>query len=140
MGQEPLVLAPVRYEGRSAVAIPPLPERAPAARELVGVDVFAMHRGPLDELVTRLRQAENRILELIMITNRGVKVWPHGHEATFHTDHWRCRFQARPGTAMNKAVVVQLLRCLIDAGVDFIKTEHLYTFDGEPGYSLGQGQ
>ena len=29
----------------------------------------------------------------------------------------------------------------VDAtGLDFIKTEHLYTFDGEPGYSVGQGQ
>ncbi len=27
-----------------------------------------------------------------------------------------------------------------DAGFDFIKTEHLYTFDGEPGYSLAQGE
>jgi isocitrate dehydrogenase len=26
------------------------------------------------------------------------------------------------------------------AGFDFIKTENLYTFDGEAGYSLGQGQ
>ncbi|MEM6855092.1 MAG: hypothetical protein AAF593_11855, partial [Planctomycetota bacterium] len=25
-------------------------------------------------------------------------------------------------------------------GLDFIKTEHLYTFDGKAGYSLGQGQ
>jgi len=27
-----------------------------------------------------------------------------------------------------------------DAGVDFIKTEGLYDFDGKPGYTLGQGQ
>jgi isocitrate dehydrogenase len=26
------------------------------------------------------------------------------------------------------------------AGLEVIKTEHLYSFDGEPGYSLGQGQ
>ena len=25
-------------------------------------------------------------------------------------------------------------------GLDFIKTEHLYTFDGQRGYSLGQGE
>jgi isocitrate dehydrogenase len=29
---------------------------------------------------------------------------------------------------------------MVQAGVDVIKTENLYTFDGEPGYSLGQGQ
>jgi isocitrate dehydrogenase len=26
------------------------------------------------------------------------------------------------------------------AGLNFVKTEHLYLFDGQPGYSLGQGQ
>jgi isocitrate dehydrogenase len=36
--------------------------------------------------------------------------------------------------------VAELLRRLAEAGVDFVKTEHLFTFDGEPGFSLGQGQ
>jgi isocitrate dehydrogenase len=27
-----------------------------------------------------------------------------------------------------------------NAGFDVIKTEHLYTFDGQRGYSLGQGE
>jgi isocitrate dehydrogenase len=26
------------------------------------------------------------------------------------------------------------------AGFDFVKTENLYNFDGEPGFTLGQGQ
>jgi isocitrate dehydrogenase len=26
------------------------------------------------------------------------------------------------------------------SGIDYVKTEHLYTFDGKPGYSMGQGQ
>ena len=36
--------------------------------------------------------------------------------------------------------VAVLLAKLADGGIDFVKTEHLMTFDGEPGYSLGQGQ
>ena len=140
LGTEPVELAPVSYEANPSVPIPPLPEHAPAVRALVGVDVFAMHRGPLPDLVKRLQLGENRILELVMVTNRGVKVWPGGHGATFHTDHWRCRFQARSDKAVNKAVVLHLLRSLIDGGGDFVKTENLYTFDGEPGFSLGQGQ
>ena len=36
--------------------------------------------------------------------------------------------------------IVALLQSLDQAGIDFIKTEHLYTFDGKPGYSLGQGE
>ena len=36
--------------------------------------------------------------------------------------------------------IVSLLGRVADAGLDFIKTENLYDFDGEPAYSLGQGE
>jgi len=35
---------------------------------------------------------------------------------------------------------VALLSRLASSNVEFIKTEHLYTFDGQPGFSLGHGQ
>jgi len=33
-------------------------------------------------------------------------------------------------------IVVQLLQKFNDAGLDLIKTENLYNFDGERGYSV----
>ena len=76
-----------------------------------------------------------------MITNRGVKVWPDGFPETFHTDHWRCRFQPEEkGRVVIHADIIELLSRLSERGADFIKTEHLCTFDGAPGFSLGQGQ
>jgi isocitrate dehydrogenase len=36
--------------------------------------------------------------------------------------------------------IIELLRRLVGAGLPFIKTEGLFTFDGQPGFSLGQGQ
>ena len=33
-----------------------------------------------------------------------------------------------------------LLGRVAGEGLDFIKTENLYTFDGQRGYSLGQGE
>ena len=57
---------------------------------------------------------------------------------TFKTDHWRCRFMFE-GRG-NRGAVAELMTRLVREGVDFIKTEHLYEFDGQPGYSLGQGQ
>jgi isocitrate dehydrogenase len=59
---------------------------------------------------------------------------------TFCTDHWRCRFQPQPGKQFNKAMQLELLGRLNMAGIDWIKTEQLYLFDGEPGFSMGQGQ
>jgi hypothetical protein len=77
---------------------------------------------------------------LKMITNRGVKVYPEGHPFTFKTDHWRRRFlPAREGAVSFKSVV-ELLYKLHEANQDVIKTENLYTFDGERAYSLGQGE
>jgi isocitrate dehydrogenase len=104
------------------------------------MDVFVEWRGTADDLAERLKAAEDGLVALKLITNRGVKVWPQGLPETFCTDHWRCRFEAHPGKAPNKATLAQLLGRLASAGVEFVKTEHLFTFDGVPGYSLGQGQ
>jgi isocitrate dehydrogenase len=41
---------------------------------------------------------------------------------------------------MPHIIVADLLSRLAEAKFDFIKTEHLYNFDGEAGYSMGQGQ
>ena len=47
---------------------------------------------------------------------------------------------ADSGKQFNKAMAVELLQKLTKEGVEFVKTEHLFTFDGKPGYTLGQGQ
>lgn len=111
---------------------------APAQKEFKGIDVF-IDNGALtaDDLAARLRRCETSKLTLQMITNRGIKVWPHGLAQTFCTDHWRCRFT---GDGISAQDPLALLFAITNAGLDVIKTENLYTFDGTPGYSLGQGQ
>jgi isocitrate dehydrogenase len=74
-----------------------------------------------------------------MITNRGVRVYPDGFPETFRTDHWRCRFVASD-KKISFTDVLALLQLIHEAGLEVIKTEHLYTFDGERGYSMGQGE
>ncbi|MHB8555550.1 MAG: NADP-dependent isocitrate dehydrogenase, partial [Candidatus Dormibacteria bacterium] len=52
-----------------------------------------------------------------------------------------CRFQAdHPGIPVTHNQIIDLLGRLAGAGLPFIKTEGLFTFDGEAGFSLGQGQ
>lgn len=59
------------------------------------MDVFIDHTECTpNELGTALEEACIPEMKLKMITNRGVKVFPNGHAATFCTDHWRCRFVA----------------------------------------------
>jgi isocitrate dehydrogenase len=41
---------------------------------------------------------------------------------------------------MDPGAIPVLLQRLHDAGIDVVKTENLYLFDGERGFSLGQGE
>ncbi|MFW5659019.1 MAG: NADP-dependent isocitrate dehydrogenase [Bacteroidota bacterium] len=111
----------------------------PAKKTLVGVDIFTHWNGwSPDEMAEILKKDISDKFELTMITNRGTKVWPEGNPETFCTDHWRCRFMLKNGGG--NADVAEQLAKYAAAGVDFIKTEHLYEFDGERQYSKGQGE
>jgi isocitrate dehydrogenase len=142
LGQSPRHFKAVAYAAeapRMTLAAPA--RRMPAVKELVGVDVFVHWRGAnADNLAAQMKAAETAGLELTMITNRGVKVWPGGMPETFKTDHWRCRYMAKKGAVLGKAAIAEIQLRLAAQDTDFIKTEHLCNFDGEPGYSLGQGQ
>ncbi|MCG3150940.1 MAG: Isocitrate dehydrogenase [NADP] [bacterium] len=143
LGQEPVTLKKVSYANAPRTeTVHALKERAVMHKELVGVDVFVhtpTHRDP-NRLGEQLRAVQGD-LELLLISNRGVKVFPHGNPATFCTDHWRCRFTA-PGSKgeITHAQIIGLLGRVNEAGIDFIKTEHLVNFDGKPGFQLAQGQ
>jgi isocitrate dehydrogenase len=140
IGEAPQRFKPVQPSTTVVPVYTPTP-RPRADKQLVGVDVFVHFDGTAPDLAERLQAAAgNPLLQLQMITNRGVKVWPNGLPETFCTDHWRCRFVCREGACFNRAIMLELLRDLHYAGVDFVKTEGLYTFDGEAGFSLGQGQ
>ena len=146
LGQLPVQLEPVSY-GAARPALPaapatPLaqPTSVTATKTLDGIDVFVCARTSPDDLAAQLQAAVGALVPLAMITNRGVKVWPAGHAETLCTDHWRCRFQPSVGKAFNPAMTIELLLRLAAAGIEFVKTEQLYRFDGVPGYSLGQGQ
>ena len=142
LGQRPKKLTPVDYpvvESETAVTVTP---RKREEKTCDGVDVF-IHAADVrpDDLAARITAVtHDSWLQLKMITNRGVKVWPDGLPETFCVDHWRARFHSpEPGHASG-ADIVNLLNRLAEAGLDFVKTEGLYRFDGVPGYSLGQGQ
>jgi isocitrate dehydrogenase len=141
LGKAPEQLKPVQYKSGGEPIGTGWSPRPPAEKKLVGVDVFLdWRKGTPDELAALLKPVANDELALSMITNRGVKVWPGGMPETFLTDHWRCRFLGKGQTPVAHTHLVSLLSRVENTGLDFIKTENLFTFDGEPGYSLGQGQ
>ncbi len=150
LGQKPETLKTVEYkpveEILEADRKPIYSIRELQQKDLVGVDVFinwwnGSFYGAGNDLGPEIEKLNGDGLKLVMISNRGTKVYPKGHSDTFCVDHWRCRFMADDqGKTISHQQVIDLLTRFNGSGVDFIKTEHLYNFDGEPGYSLGQGQ
>lgn len=141
LGKMPSQLKTVSYKSDAAFKLPRYVRKEASEKVLAGVDLFVHWRGTDPEALAQKVQALNRSdLNLSMITNRGIKVWPDGFEETFCTDHWRCRFKPSNGARVSKKEIVDLLSKAIDHDIDTIKTENLYTFNGTAAYSLGQGQ
>lgn len=144
LGETPEILPTVSYSGDTITKISSKSHAVNVTKELVGTDVFidwSEEGRDAVKLGTKLEKIANGDgLELVMITNRGLKVYPDNSFPSFKADHWRCRFQNPDNKAVTHAQITALLNRMQEAGFDFIKTENLYTFDGEIGFSLGQGQ
>ena len=141
LGEQPATLKPVSYTTGVPIQISKYQRKAPAQKDLVGVDVF-VHWGGTDpnELAALMGQTNTADVQLKLITNRGIKVWPEGFEETFCTDHWRCRFLPTNGQTISKKHIIDILSKAMETNIDTIKTENLYAFGGKPAYSMGQGQ
>lgn len=131
------LISTIQDQGKS-FELPVYKRPAAKQKDFVGIDVFlhdAKHKP--NEIADLLKVHTPAGFELNMISNRGVKVWPNGLEDTFCTDHWRCRFMS---TDSNPNKWTELVSTFVDHEIDVIKTENLYHFDGQPAFSLGQGQ
>ncbi len=144
MGQKPVTFKSVNY---IAGELKPMKKQVMRTIEvnkvLVGVDIFVdWNKGSAEDLGNILKDITSTNAYLSMISNRGVKVWPNGAPETFCTDHWRCRFKNKnkEGDPITHDDILELLKKVKDIGCDFIKTEGLYTFDGEVGFTAAQGQ
>jgi len=150
LGQNPDTFKTISFDTDDTRIVITETKHSPRKKELVGVDVFIDNKNRDANFVgDSLNDASQDELKLKMITNRGVKVYPDGMKSTFCTDHWRCRFISRTAEKVNGQYqynnieaeeVISLQAQLVKSGFDVIKTENLYKFDGQIGFSLGQGE
>jgi isocitrate dehydrogenase len=123
--------------------IPDLFNDKKAKKELVGVDVFLDHStntdlsgflSNLDELTKELD------LNMQIASVKGLKIWPNPEFQPDILDYVRCRFV---GKGENKNVdyknVISLLSLLEENEFEVIKTENLFVYDDEMGFSAIQG-
>lgn len=121
--------------------LPAVGRKAPAQKEIAGVDIFLhWHGTDAMELGEAVKALDVSGMSLSMISNRGIMVWPKGFPETYCTDHWRLRYKPAEGNTINHQQIVAQLNAIMSAGYDFIKTENLVRFNGKDAYSLGQGQ
>jgi isocitrate dehydrogenase len=140
LGELPQHLHAVAYDRTAHMELAARAAGAPAKKERVGVDLFLDEPGGHpDRIAERLAKLSVPGAKLTTISNRGTKVWPNGNPDTYWSDHWSCRFEG-DGEPFAAEHVVKLLQGAGNAGFEVIKSEGLYTFDGQRGYSLAQGE
>jgi isocitrate dehydrogenase len=108
----------------------------PTDRQLVGLDVYVYHKGPLNDFLSKITHINIGPLRLQAIFNRGVKLWPQGQPETFCIEQWRCRFTSGDDLQhVSQNDVIQVLHAFDHVNMDVTKSEFLYTFDGKAAFS-----
>ena len=139
LGQKPQQLKSAEYARDAQMDISARAAGPRSKKVWKGADVFIDKAdGNPDEIAGALQQCVPDGVKLTVISNRGTKVWPKGNPDTFWSDHWSCRFEGAEGFSAPR--LTHILTQMAVGGFDVIKTENLYEFDGERGYSLAQGQ
>jgi len=144
LGQLPTKIKSVSYASNtSAVKLGTYTRRPKQNKQLIGVDIFldCADKTP-DQLAAIVNANSIDGMKMILMSNRGTKVWPDGFPETFLVDHFRCRFKSSENPdvkSISSAHVTKQMEALTAAGLDVIKTENLYTFDGKKAFSEAQG-
>ncbi len=105
-----------------------------------GCDVFLETTlTPLDLAGKLQRICASTPFTLSVISNRGTQVWPTGSPYTELVNECCVRFELKEGTAIGQGPTVHLLAKVAEK---FTVTEFIpiKMYDGEPGFSLAQGQ
>jgi isocitrate dehydrogenase len=145
LGKKPEKFKPVDYkQGRTRIECYSEPKKILSHKELVGVDIFIDNPHTSPEELGKTLSALNGNLKLVVISSRGLKIWPHCMIDAPYIHHCSCRFQSSDDiknlTPISHKDIIQLLEKFDSLNIDVIKTENLYTFDGKVGFSLAQGQ
>ncbi len=140
LGKTPKIFTPKNYKDTKMSPIDTSglkSNEGKVERKLIGVDIFIKHapsKNAIEEVEKLASALKTEDLTLNLITNRGVKVWPEGHAETFCIDQWRCRYRSKSGHSSGEDIAKLYMQGALQ-NLDIIKTENLYSIDGEPTFS-----
>ncbi|MBI3236213.1 MAG: NADP-dependent isocitrate dehydrogenase [Chlamydiales bacterium] len=136
LGQKPSQLTPASYKtSQKFESIPYTCTPCKQKRELVGVDVYLFAKQTAQEFISSISSQKWSPLPLSMISNRGVRIFPQGQPETFCVDQWRVRFLHPEPQMIAHTDIFKILEQMTNCGMDIIKTENLYRFDGVLSFS-----
>ncbi|MBU0859886.1 MAG: NADP-dependent isocitrate dehydrogenase [Alphaproteobacteria bacterium] len=141
IGKMPEKMKAANYNDVAAggMVLPPLRERVEQEKIRVGVDININWTDSADALASKVLPCIVDGLDLKLISNRGVKVWPNAQPGIFCVDNWRLRIMDKDGGHIKTSQIIDLLDRLNKADLNFTKAVMLHTFDGEPGFSAAAG-
>jgi len=103
--------------------------------KLLGCDVFVVCQG-----IPKLPESVEG-LKLLLISNRGTKIWPGPTPDIHLTDVHRCRFvKETSGASVSHAEVLKLLGGIEKAGFEWVHVEKLLEIGGKAGFAKAQGE
>ncbi len=126
-----------------------------AKKLLIGFDLFLDWNKEFADLLAELKTMESDILEIKMISAKGLLLWPLTDQhmmPNYKKGLTVLRFVGKgiTGKSSNEILdaekkishqdIIDMLAILDKKNFDFVKYEGLYLFDGKPGYTAGQGE
>ncbi len=109
------------------------------SKSLVGIDVFIGWEDSPESLAEKINDIDIGNLELKVISSKGLKIWPDCTLAASRGDTLRCRVISNKNS-VSQNELAKLISNVAENDLDLLKTENLFTFDGELGYSLSAGE
>ena len=140
LGQRPSHLKPISYKQDKKIT-PLITEHysKESKRDLIGFDAFVYSKSLAEEFIKKSEALTQIPLQLKMITNRGVKIWPEGHPETSCIEQFRLRFTHKEKNhPITHRDILAVMEKLQDTNFDVIKTENLYMIDGIAGFSSSE--
>lgn len=106
----------------------------------VGVDLFLQSTEKIEIIGPKLEKAlESTNFDLKFISNRGILVYPGiSGSAPDMVDWWRCRIMAKKDSISNEDMTILVSN--VGQAFEWVHIEKLYTHDGKPAFSMGQGE
>jgi isocitrate dehydrogenase len=142
-GSDPYKFKKVKFDPLPAGSKKPseMIEHIKCEKTIIGVDVYVGHEGHLNEIVEKIAGLAGDEGHLLLVSAKGLKVWPDAEAQVSYSDSYRCRFMVKAqGEILPASYGAKLHARLVEAGIDVLQTTNLYDFCGDLGFTKSQGE